>query len=191
MIERLINLIERFVDAHELMALAAEKISNLDDHKEDVDPIFPVAKAVTDKLPPTPTPAAVNREAVIQEMKALNIPYKPTARTESLVKQLEAAKKVLEAGPAEIQASFDTPAADPIPTQTASVAASFDTPAQPTVDQVKMALVNLAKVKGRDIALSTLSKWGKLPAVDPKVASADPSLYATIIQKCEEARVAK
>ena len=52
-----------------------------------------------------------------------------------------------------------------------------------TMDQVRGAIVGLAKVRGRDVAREILEKYGHATLI-PEV---DMQYYAAIIAKCEEA----
>lgn len=167
----IMDLLERFVVAHEVLAAAAKRVA--DDISEDAPKCKGATAAeaeaakvaeVEELTRPTVTgksDAEIEREAMMDYMTKHGIKFKASARTETLAKLI-----------AEYDAKL--PDNQPVAKQEAATA---------TKDMARDALVTLASKKGKTAALGILKGVGK----NEKLSDVDPSLYGAIVAACGEA----
>lgn len=114
------------------------------------------------------TAEMAKREEIKKELRALGIKFKEAARTETLEKQLVAAK----ADPA-LSAVKTEPAPQPETAQT-----------EISKEQLRDALVELSTTKGKDAALKILREAGKAE----KLSEVKPENFSALLKACKEAK---
>ena len=143
--------------------------------------------------------AHLNREFIKNSLRGKGIPFKEATRTENL-------KKLLDAAEADGRKNLPEDCACPIESRQtgesgdgmiinwcnlcgkvhSGKARLADASMELTIttkEQVRDALVALAAVKGKAVALDVLRKTGKAE----KLADVDTALYGAIVDKCKEA----
>ncbi len=145
----------------------------------------PPAGTPAASTPPPATTQPVDREAIKRELRALGISFKDAARTETLQKQLEAAKAALtmfanQVPPANTTAPVTTPPAPPATPPPAPPAAPT-TP--PTKEDVRAALIARSMAKGQADAVKILKETG----FAENVSAVQPQYFQAIIDACKMA----